>query len=74
MKRIHVGSRVRIANGAVLAAALRGSCKRRPEPAQMVCADRTSSVTAWELGASGRFLYELKDAPGRWPEEWIDPV
>jgi hypothetical protein len=74
MKRIHVGSRVRIAAEAILETALRSPAGRRPEPGQMVWAGRDVSVTGYRRGTESRSLYALKDAPGLWPEEWIDPV
>ena len=74
MKRIHVGSRVRIADGMILNAALRSPAERRPEPGQMVWAGRDASVTGYQRDAGNRWLYALKDAPGLWPEEWIDPI
>jgi hypothetical protein len=74
MTRIHVGSRVRIADGTILDAALRRSVEHRPEPGQMVWAGRNASVTGYRRGAGNRSLYALKGAPGLWPEEWIDPI
>ena len=74
MKQIHVGSRVRIADGTILSAALRGPAERRPEPGQMLLAGRDASVTGYQRGAGDRSLYALKGAPGLWPEEWIDPI
>jgi hypothetical protein len=74
MKRIQVGSRVRIADGTILNAALRWSAERRPEPGQMLWAGRHASVTGYRRGAGNTSLYALKDAPGFWAEEWIDPV
>lgn len=74
MKRIHVGSRIRIADGTVLTAALRWPAERRPEPCQMLWAGRNASVTGYKRGSENRSLYALKGAPGLWAEEWIDPV
>ena len=74
MKRIHIGSRVRIADGTILDAALRWPSERRPEPGQMVWAGRDASVTGYRRGVGNRPLYALKDAPGLWPEEWIDSI
>jgi hypothetical protein len=74
MKRIQLGSRVRIADAAILQEALRGPAERRPQPGQMVWASRHVSVTGFQRGAGNRSLYVLKDAPGLWPEEWIDPL
>jgi hypothetical protein len=74
MKRIHVGSRVRIADGTILNAALRGPAEFRPEPGQMLWAGRDASVTRYQRGGGNASLYALKDAPGLWSEEWIDPV
>jgi hypothetical protein len=74
MKRIHVGSRVRIADTAILEAALRWSAPYRPEPGQMVSSGRDTSVTGYHRGAGNRSLYALKGAPGLWPEGWIDPI
>ncbi len=74
MKRIHVGARVRITNGTALQAALRGPAEHRPQPGQMVWANRDVSVTGYQRGDGNRSLYVLKDAPGLWPEEWIDPL
>ena len=74
MKQIHVGSRVRIADGTILNAALRCPVERRPEPGQMVWAGRDTSVTGYQRGAGDCSLYALKGAPGLWPEEWVDPI
>jgi hypothetical protein len=74
MKQIHVGSRVRVVDGTILVAALRRPAERRPEPGQMLWAGRDASVTRYQRGAGDRCLYALKDAPGLWPEEWIDPI
>jgi hypothetical protein len=74
MKRIHVGSHIRIADGAALQAALRLPTDHRPEPGQMLWAGRTASITGYRRGPENRSLYTLKDAPGLWPEEWIDPL
>ena len=74
MMRIHVGSRVRIADATILVAALRGPAEGRPEPGQMVWAGRSTSVTGYRRDASDASLYDLKDAPGHWPEEWLDAI
>jgi hypothetical protein len=74
MKRIHVGSRVRIADKTILNAALRWPPERRPEPNQMLWAGRNASVMGYQRGAGNRSLYALKDAPGLWSEEWLDPI
>jgi len=74
MKRIHVGSRVRISDGAILNAALRWPADLRPEPGQMLWAGRQASVTGYRRGSDGRSSYVLKDAPGLWSAEWIDPI
>ena len=74
MKRIHVGSRVRVADGAALQAALRSPTDLRPEPGQMLWAGRKASVIGYRRGPGDRSLYTLKDAPGLWPEEWIDTI
>jgi hypothetical protein len=74
MKRIHVGSRVRIADGAILTAALRLPADLRPEPGQMLWAGREVSVTGYRRGPEDRSLYVLNGAPGLWLEEWIDPI
>jgi len=74
MKRIHIGSRVRIADGTILDAALRSPTEHRPEPGQMVWAGRDANVTGYRRGVGNRPLYALKDAPGLWPEEWIDSI
>ena len=73
-KRIHVGSRVRIADGAALQAALRLLTDLRPEPGQMLWAGRKTSVTGYRRSPENGSLYALKGAPGLWPEEWIDPI
>jgi hypothetical protein len=31
-------------------------------------------VTGYQRGAETRSLYALRDAPGLWPEEWLDPI
>jgi hypothetical protein len=74
MTRVHVGSRVRIADGAILNAALRGPAERRPEPGQMTWAGRDASVIGYQRGAGNGSLYALKGAPGLWAEDWIDPI
>jgi hypothetical protein len=74
MKRIHVGSRVRITDETILNAALRWPTECRPEPGQMVWAGRHASVTGYQRGAGSRSLYTLEGPPGLWPEEWIDPI
>lgn len=71
---IAVGSRVRIAGAATLAGALRSSGERRPEPGQMVWADRGTRVVGYRRGAGSQALYALQDAPGLWSEEWITPA
>ena len=70
MKRIQVGSRVRIAR----TTALHAATGLRPEPAQMMWADREASVTGYRRSPDDRPLYALKGAPGFWLEEWIDPI
>ena len=74
MKQIQLGSSVRIAGGAILLAALGSPADLRPEPGQMLWAGRKASVTGYRRRPEGRSLYALKDAPGLWPEEWIDPL
>jgi hypothetical protein len=74
MKRIPVGARVRIADEKVLSEALRGPPERRPKPGQMTWASRDARVTGYRPGPGSAPLYKLRDAPGLWPEEWIDPV
>jgi hypothetical protein len=73
-KRIQLGTRVRVADAAALAAALRGPAALRPEPGQMLWAGRTGRVTGYRLGPEGRPRYMLAGAPGLWLEEWIDPI
>jgi hypothetical protein len=72
--QIHLGSSVRIADGAVLLAALRLPTELRPEPGQMLWAGLTASVTGYRRGPEERSLYTLKGAPGLWAEEWVDLV
>jgi hypothetical protein len=74
--RISVGSRVRIADAAVLGAALLSPSERRPEPGQMVCAGRDTHVAGYRRGDGDglRSMYALKDVPGLWSEEWIAPL
>jgi hypothetical protein len=72
MKPVQVGSRIRIADTKTLVAALRGTAERRPEPGQVLWAGRTTSVTGYLRGSDDASLYELKDAPGLWPEEWLE--
>ena len=74
MKQVHIGSRVRIADTKILVAALRRPAERHPEPAQMLWAGRSTSVTGYRRGTSDASLYDLKDAPGLWPEEWLDAI
>ena len=74
MTRIHLGSSVRIADGAILLTALRLPADLRPEPGQMLWAGRKASVTGYRRSPEDRSLYALKDAPGLWLEEWIDPL
>jgi hypothetical protein len=73
-KQVNVGSRVRIAGTKILVAALRGPAERHPEPGQMLWAGRSTSVTGYRRGTSDTSLYDLKDAPGLWPEEWLDAI
>lgn len=40
----------------------------------MVWAGRDTSVAGYRRGPGSRPLYALKDAPGLWPEEWIDSL
>jgi hypothetical protein len=40
----------------------------------MLWAGRHASVTGYRRGGGNTSLYALKDAPGFWAEEWIDPV
>jgi len=40
----------------------------------MVRAGRCEHVTGYRRGAGSRSLYVLRDAPGLWPEDWIDPI
>jgi hypothetical protein len=70
MKRIQIGSRVRIAGGAALHAVK----SLLPEPGQMLWAGREASVTGYRRSPDNRSLYALKGAPGLWLEEWIDPI
>ena len=74
MKRIDLGSRVRIADGAALHAALLGPTDLRPEPGQMLWAGRSANVTGYRRKSEDRSWYALKDAPGLWLEEWLDPA
>ena len=74
MKRIHIHSRVRVADGAVLAAALREPANRRPEPGQMLWAGRLARVTGYRRSPDDRPSYVLEGSPGLWAEEWLDPV
>ena len=74
MKRIHIGSRVRIADGAILGAALHWHADLRPEPRQMAWAGRKATVTGYRRGSEDCAFYALKGAPGLWLEEWIDPI
>ena len=75
MKQIHIHSRVRIASGNVLEAALRGPAEdRRPEPAQMLWAGRQACVTGYRRSAADRSSYLLEGAPGLWAKEWLDPI
>jgi hypothetical protein len=74
-KPIHIGSRVRIVGEAALLEALHRLTELRPEPGQMLCASQDASVTGYRRNPEDdRSLYELKGAPGLWPEEWIDPI
>lgn len=75
MKRIHVGARVRVVGTEALLAALRGPAAGRPEPGQMLWAGRRASVVGFRRGRrDGRSLFTLKDAPGLWPQEWLDLI
>jgi hypothetical protein len=73
-KRIHIGSRVCIADDSMLGAWLHGPSESRPEPGQMACAGRREIVSGYRRGAGDRPLYVLQDSPGLWPEEWIDAL
>jgi hypothetical protein len=74
MKPIHIHSRVRVADGPLLAEALRAPADRRPEPGQMLWAGRHACVTGYRRSAEDRPLYLLEGAPGLWAEEWLEPV
>jgi hypothetical protein len=74
MKSLHIGSRVRIADNAILNAALRWPADLRPEPGQMLWAGRQTTVTGYRRSSEDRSSYVLKGAPGLWSEEWIDPI
>lgn len=74
MKSESISARVRVADRAILLAALRGPAALRPEPGQMLWAGRKASITGYRRRREGRSLYVLKDAPGLWPEEWIQPL
>ncbi len=74
MKQIHIGSRVRIADEAILSATLHWNADLRPEPRQMAWAGRKATVTGYRRGSEDRAFYTLKGAPGLWLEEWIDPI
>jgi hypothetical protein len=74
MKPIRVGAQVRIASWAVLNAALRRLADLRPEPGQMLCAGRRAEVTGYRRGAADRPLYELRDTPGLWREDWLEAI
>ena len=73
-KRIDIGSRVRIADGSTLGAALGWPADLRPEPGQMLWAGRQTSVTGYRRSSEDRPSYLLEGAPGLWSEEWLDPV
>jgi hypothetical protein len=70
MKRIQIGSRVRIAGTAALHA-VKG---RRPEPGQMLWAGREANVAGYRRSPDDRSMYALNGAPGLWLEDWIDPI
>jgi hypothetical protein len=53
MRRIDLGSSVRIADGAALLAALRWPADLRPEPGQMLWAGRKASVTGYPASRRG---------------------
>jgi hypothetical protein len=40
----------------------------------MLWAGRKASVIGYRRAPENRSLYTLKDAPGLWPEEWIEPI
>jgi len=40
----------------------------------MLWAGRQTSVTGYRRSPEDRSYYVLKDAPGLWSEEWIDPI
>jgi hypothetical protein len=73
-QQIHIHSRVRVADAAVLAAALRAPAERRPEPGQMLWAGRHACVTGYRRSDGDRSSYTLEGAPGLWAEEWLDPI
>ena len=74
MTSIHVGARVRIASWAVLNAALRRLDELRPEPGQMLCAGHRAQVIGFRRGQADRPLYLLRDVPGLWAEDWLEPI
>jgi len=73
-KRIHLGSRVCVADAKTLTAALRRSDRPRPEPGQMAMAGRKATVIGYRREPGGGALYVLADAPGLWPDDWLDPI
>jgi hypothetical protein len=74
MTPIAVGAQVRIASWVVLNAALRRLDELRPAPGQMLRAGHRAQVTGFRRGPADRPLYELRDVPGLWREEWIEPI
>ena len=40
----------------------------------MLWAGRQTSVTGYRRSSEDRSYYVLRDAPGLWSEEWIDPI
>jgi len=73
MKKIEIGSRVRVVDAAVLADALRRREGLRPAPGQMLCGGRPARVTSYHRSPEGGALYALDAVPGLWPEAWLEP-
>jgi len=73
VRRIAVGSNVRVAERAELEAFL-GSLdpRERPAPEQFAAAGCRARVVGVRVG-SGEPLYVLRDLPGLWREDWLRP-
>jgi hypothetical protein len=73
VRRIAVGSLVRIVDRPELEAFLASPDAQRPQPAQFGAAGRCVRVVGVRLDGEEP-LYLLRDLPGTWREDWLRPL